>query len=238
MTSDAPAWSRMGHETVAHIAERRLSPTARKRLQPLLRLAGVEDLAGLSFWADEHRSPTTARWHFVNLPAGTCTYVAKRDCHNSQCLVGGIKQQIDVLADHRRADADRLKALRYVVHLVGDAAQPLHAGRAEDKGGNRYQVSMGAKGTNLHRLWDGEILRQTVRVRPAEYAKQLSVNLTPVRPTSPVAWIETSCRIVSNPKFYPPHRLPASYVPWAKAIIDQQLIDAGGQLAGVLNAAL
>ena len=67
----------------------------------------------------------------MNLPSDSgCKYEAERDCLDGQCVVGAIERQARVLASSA-IDADKLKALKYVVHFVADVHQPLHAGYAD-----------------------------------------------------------------------------------------------------------
>ncbi len=90
-------------------------------------MAGVAEATGAS--------PSTAAWHHVNLPRdGNCTFRADRSYLQGACVVGAIERQLGVLASRAPDDAG-LKALKYAVHLVRDAHQPLHTGFAEDSGG-------------------------------------------------------------------------------------------------------
>jgi len=45
-----------------------------------------------------------------------------------------------------------------LVHLIGDLHQPMHVGRLEDKGGNDIQLQWFGRGTNLHKLWDANMI--------------------------------------------------------------------------------
>ena len=58
---------------------------------------------------------------------------------------------MDILASNA-PEEKRLTALKYVVHLVADVHQPLHAGYGEDRGGNTYQLQAFMRGSNLHAL--------------------------------------------------------------------------------------
>lgn len=73
----------------------------------------------------------------MNFLKGQCDYVRERDCPDGKCVVEAIRKQSDIL-EYGVNDEKRLNAMKYLVHLVGDIHQPLHAGWAEDKGGNRY----------------------------------------------------------------------------------------------------
>ena len=131
--SSAVTWGTDGHQTVALIAEARLTPAARKEVLRLLALEPGATLASISTYADENRTRGTAPWHYVNLPRESCTYRPERDCPNGQCIVAAIDHQAQILAS-KAPDAQRLLALKYVVHFVADIYQPLHAGFADDKG--------------------------------------------------------------------------------------------------------
>jgi len=158
-TTAAFAWGADGHRLVAEEAEAHLSAASRAEVDRLLKLEPGATLRSISTWPDEVRSPGTASWHYVNFPRdGNCTYVASRDCSNGACVVGAIEAQAAILSSNA-PDAERLTALKYVVHFVGDVHQPLHAGYADDKGGNTYQVQFGGRGTNLHSVWDSGLIR-------------------------------------------------------------------------------
>jgi hypothetical protein len=44
------------------------------------------------------------------------------------------------------------------VHFVGDIHQPMHLGEKRDKGGNNIKLKWFGKNTNLHRIWDSDII--------------------------------------------------------------------------------
>lgn len=85
------AWGAQAHRSIAAEAYAELSPKTRAGVDTLLALEPGATLASVSTWADEHRSPATARWHFVNIAADAgCHYVAERDCPGGACVVGAI----------------------------------------------------------------------------------------------------------------------------------------------------
>ena len=152
------AWGGQGHQVVANLAQAQLSAKAKLAVVRLLALEPGETLASISTWADEHRSPATAAWHYINFPKNSCSYSAERDCPDGQCVVAAIDRQRDILAS-TATDEVRLRALKYLVHLVADVHQPLHAGYGEDRGGNSYQLQAFMRGTNLHAFWDSGLIR-------------------------------------------------------------------------------
>ncbi len=115
-------------------------------------------LADISTWADEiHPTrPNTAPWHYVNIPGGASGYNAQRDCPRG-CVVSAIEQSIRLLQDTSNDRAVRQEAFNWVVHLVADLHQPLHA-IADDRGENDVIVRFNGQQTNLPRLWDGDMI--------------------------------------------------------------------------------
>lgn len=154
------AWGPEGHAIVADIAEAHLSAAAMSQVTQLLSQEGHAHLDEISSWADEVRPqrPETAPWHFVDIPLDATGYDAARDCDGGNCVVAKIVDFEKVLADRSAAPTDRLDALKWVVHFVGDIHQPLHAEDDGDRGGNEVHLSYFKKRTNLHAIWDGGIL--------------------------------------------------------------------------------
>jgi len=70
----------------------------------------------------------------------------------------GIDYCIKVLKDPNASEKDKVFYLKFLVHLIGDLHQPLHVGRSEDKGGNDIKVLWHYKKSNLHRVWDSEMI--------------------------------------------------------------------------------
>lgn len=178
------AFGTEGHQIVAALAEQRLSDHARAEAGKLLALEPGSTLVSISVWADETRSPSTAAWHYVNLPRDAdCQYDAARDSPDGQCVVAAIERQRRVLAS-AAPDVERLEALKYLVHFVADVHQPLHAGYADDRGGNKYQVQAFGRGTNLHAVWDSALIAQWPGGTSALFT-ELSASTLPPDSTTP-----------------------------------------------------
>jgi len=159
MPPAAFAWGPQGHRVVAHIASERLTPRAKAGVAGLLR-AG-DTLADIANWADQegHEAvPGSAPWHYVNVPIAADRYEA-RDCSGGNCVVEKIKHFRRVLGDPHAPKRERQRALLFLVHFVGDIHQPLHVGDNHDRGGNLTQIQFLGRGTNLHRLWDSDLMR-------------------------------------------------------------------------------
>lgn len=237
LSTPALAWGVQGHTVVATLAWQGLQPKARQEVARLLALEPGQTLESVSTWADEHRSAATGAWHYVNFPRGTCKYEPLRDCPDGQCVVAAIELQQAVLAS-RASDGERLKALKYLVHLVADVHQPLHAGYADDRGGNQFQLRAFMRGSNLHALWDSGLLRQMELDNTALVA--VLQGLPPVaggRDLTVVQMAQESCRIVALPDFYPQNGVSDAYVQRFAPVVQQRLALAGARLAAMLNAA-
>lgn len=235
---EALAWGAEGHRLVAELAEKRLTPHTRERVAELLSLEPGATLVSISTWADEIRSPETARWHYVNLPRdANCLYRAERDCKGGDCVVSAIDTQLKVLASGSATPEAKLLALKYVVHFVGDVHQPLHSAFGDDRGGNQYQVQAFGRGTNLHSLWDSALI--------ANWPGGIGSLRTEVEGLAPTAqgasvdWAQESCRIASTEGFYPARRtIDADYVEASAPTVRARLRAAADRLAAVLNGSL
>lgn len=155
----APAWGPTGHRTIGKIAERHLKKSAKRKIDKLLQ---GESLAFVSTYADEIKSDNKYRkffpWHYVNMELEETYATAKKNPEGD--LVTAINYCIKVLKDEKSSTQDKRFYLKMLVHFIGDLHQPLHIGRKEDKGGNTIQVQWFGKGTNLHRVWDENMLDQ------------------------------------------------------------------------------
>jgi nuclease S1 len=126
----------------------------------------------------------------------------------------------------RSTEQKRLTALKYVVHLVADIHQPLHAGYAEDYGGNRYQLQAFMRGSNLHALWDVGLIKNLDLSNEALTAKLLPQSVR-VGDFNGAATAEESCRIVGAPGFYPDRKVDVPYIERFTPLMEQRLATAG-----------
>lgn len=234
----AVAWGADGHRLIAEVAEGMLSGPVKTEALRLLALEPGATLASVSTWADEARTPVTAPWHYVNLPRdANCTYNPDRSCVQGACVVSAIDRQAAVLASDV-PDETRLKALKYLVHFVGDVHQPLHAGYADDRGGNNYQVQFAGSGSNLHAVWDSGLIREwpggITGLREA-----INRAGTKAATSTPAQWAEESCRAVETDGFYPVgHKLDDAYVERWNPVLAKRMAAATRRLAATLNKVL
>ena len=151
-------WGKTGHRATGEIAEQYLSKKAKKAIEELLDGQG---LALVSTFGDDIKSDDDYRkygpWHYVNLEAGETEY-SKEEANPEGDIVFGIRKCIAVLEDDKATREEKAFHLKMLVHLMGDLHQPFHTGRGEDKGGNDIQVRWFNQGTNIHRVWDSQMI--------------------------------------------------------------------------------
>ncbi|GAA0916999.1 S1/P1 nuclease [Luteibacter anthropi] len=248
----AQAWGDIGHRIVAELAWRQLDPSAKAEVERLLKADGSDSLADVASWPDKLRDmpgkedlgKATGPLHYINFATG-CRYQPQGDAGTERNVVGGLQKYVAILKDRSKSNAERAEALKFVVHFVGDVHQPLHAGNRDDKGGNDYQVQFQGKGTNLHRVWDSQML-YTTNLKWQAYADKLAAEgpVTLPKPIPPLdnpyaQWAEESCQIVAAPGFYPDgHTLDDAYVTKYLPVAETRLRDAGKRLADLLNKTL
>ncbi|MBC6110874.1 S1/P1 nuclease [Pedobacter fastidiosus] len=236
------SWGFKGHKTVASIADRHLTPEAKLAVKDLL---GDESIQEVSTWADEARNQpeykNTGNWHFINLPLGLSKSDFKDSVKNLKVenLYQAYNNVIAQIEDPNLPKTKKVVALKFIIHLIGDAHQPMHISRAEDKGGNTIQVQFMGKGTNLHSLWDSKLIDyQNLTVE--QMAENDSVSNRQIRKwqrAKPMQWIYESYQISSQIYASAPTGsiLGEEYYKANIGIVNQRMEMAGIRLAGVLN---
>ena len=143
-------------------------------------------------------------------------------------MVAAIERQTAVLVSDA-PDEKRVNALKYLVHLVGDVYQPLHAGYLDNKGGNKYQLQAFMRGSHLHALWDSGIIKSMVEEPDAMTARLLKRRTAfVVQKWSALRAAEQSCQILSVPGFYPERRVGQDYIDRFTPVLEQQLTASCG----------
>jgi hypothetical protein len=239
------AWGPEGHIIVAKIAANRLSPSAKSGVKLLL---GRHTLDSVANYADQIRQqrPATANWHFVDMPRDAMDYDPQRDCPatpKGDCVIAEIGRAQSDLKNRALAKPVRAEALKFLVHFVGDMHQPLHCSDNNDRGGNDVKVTIFGKPSNLHRVWDTDIIDNT-HLAATEYADQLdswleSEDTLAIAKGTIVEWALDAHKLAKDDAYNIPAdgQLDSAYVDANQPIIDQQLAYAGLRLSTILNAA-
>jgi hypothetical protein len=182
MPTPALAWWDFGHQTVADIARQNVTPPTRAAIAALLRHAPevatpecpLRTIADASVWPDcikklGDRFSYQYSWHYQNI--SICKpFDAKEACPDGNCVTAQIDRNFRLLKDRKVPARERLMALAFLVHFVGDLHQPLHAADKGDLGGNRAKADYGFYTTpklNLHTIWDGWLAERAISTPPA-----------------------------------------------------------------------
>lgn len=240
------AWGVTGHRVVAEIAQRHLNNKARKALKELI---GDQSLAYWANWADFVKSDSSyryaSRWHYVDLPAHQekDAFVAALKALRGENLFSQISVLEDKVKDKSLAPDQRQFALKYLIHLIGDAHQPLHVGRDEDQGGNKISVTWFGKPSNLHIVWD-ELLVDFQQWSYTEYATVLDTAdkaaVSQLQSGSLEDWLYES-HVLSDSIYdniKPDSKLSYRYNYLFVQDMNDQLLKGGLRLARILNELL
>jgi hypothetical protein len=155
------SWGNLGHRAIGKIAENHLSDKAKAGVKNLL---GSQTLPDVANWADEIRSNPaykyTGPWHYANVPAGL-NFEQFSNTIKTMPEDNIYKMIMRCMIDLSNAGTSKTKkvvALKYLVHLVGDAHQPMHVSHAEDRGGNSIAITFKGAQDNLHAFWDSGLI--------------------------------------------------------------------------------
>jgi S1/P1 Nuclease len=248
-------WGPEGHEIVASLAQARLTENTKKGIRSL---NGDASLASVANWADEVRPERdeTYNWHFVDIPANASGFSDERDCflpnsrhkgsttdhHNS--VVDRIEIFEQVLSDSNASRDDRIEALKFLVHFVGDVHQPFHA-IGEAAGGNGIAVTefgsiqCGRHPCNLHGAWGSGLIQHTGMGRN-EYVAHLERLISDEDLTAsgnPADWANESHGYAQSAWLADGAQIDENYYRKEIKVVDQRLALAGLRLAAVLNEA-
>ncbi|MBA9075579.1 MULTISPECIES: S1/P1 nuclease [Rufibacter] len=237
------AWGMLGHRIVGEIAERHLSNRAKKNIRKVL---GPESVAMVSNWPDFVKSDPAFdyldTWHYINLKEGL-TQAEVETILKQDTAVDAYTRINFLIAELKKKELEPVKKAQYLkilIHLVGDVHQPMHVGRPEDLGGNRIRVEWFNQPTNLHRLWDSQLIEYQ-QLSYTEYATALncvSKEQSKIWKNQPMTqWFFESYQIADQlyKGVKPQEKLSYTYNFHYIATLNAQLLKGGVRLAGVLE---
>ena len=179
--SPARSYWEYGHESVASVAWQQMRPETRRAVARLLAQQRLLDtptcpagtIEQASVWADcikplGDRFAYAFSWHYQNV--NVCKpFDLKAACKDGHCVSAQIERNARLLADPAVPQREKVMALAFLVHFVGDLHQPMHAGDHADLGGNKVAMNYGLIGgrTNLHSVWDGWLAERAITTPPA-----------------------------------------------------------------------
>lgn len=240
----------VGHETVAYIAEDRLSPTVLKRVNDIL--GHDDDLASVANWADAIRTfqEETKPWHFIDLPIRQVVTADQVTtfCSNNDCVIAQIQINKGVLTNPTSSAKEKLRALKFIVHFVGDLHQPLHTSDDSDQGGNEKEIRFLKRKMKLHGLWDALVEKKATE-ESRDLATTLENGITSAKAKVWMEGDETSWALegyqiakgtiyknyAAGPQDLTQTNLTNTYYIQMRPIVDEQLRKAGVRLAKILE---
>ncbi|MFX0557584.1 S1/P1 nuclease [Maribacter sp. CXY002] len=232
-------WSKTGHRVVGDIAQDFLNRKARKAISKLL---DGESLASVANFGDEIKADSRFKefsaWHYVNMPSDKEYKEVEPSLYGD--LVIGINTCLAMIKDNNTTKENKVFYLKLLVHFIGDLHQPMHIGRFEDKGGNDIQVQWFGRGSNLHRVWDSNMI-DDYGMSFTELANELpaftKAEIKQVQSGTLYDWVEETQEITN--KVYDSveegEKLGYAYSYTWWSTVESQLQKGGIRLAVVLN---
>jgi hypothetical protein len=228
------AWGHIGHSLVAEVAFNNMDAKTKQTVLKYLDGMSIEDAAN---WMDSMRSDKNYNYmkpyHYVDFDRGADVTELSGDN-----IINVLNKTLKDLDNIKTLSNDEIKTrLLYLFHLIGDLHMPLHVGYKDDKGGNAVQVSFFGRNTNLHSMWDSDIieyknltladLMKINNYKPSELAALQQIDVT--------YWAKDSRKYLKNAYKLNDEKISDIYVDANFPIIKQQILKAGLRLAGVLE---
>ena|ERR1700741_2930163 len=229
------AWGSVGHQVVAQIAKNYMSKSVQDSVQKYL---GVMSFDSAATWMDDVRKDTSLNymkpWHYINIEKDK-TYVRSNEAN----IVTEIELAMAALNDRKKLSAAEInKYIKVLFHLVGDLHMPLHAGYASDKGGNSVEVHFLSKKTNLHHVWDTDIIEEK-KITSGDCIKQgdklKRKKIKKIQQLNAVEWMNESRGLLPEVYAVKDKVIDKTYIDKNAPVVERRLLYAGMRLAAVMN---
>ncbi len=235
------AFGRAGHNMICDMSYQLVQPATRDKLDKLLQATPYQSFGPACVWPDEVRSQDEFTWsrphHYINFQRGE-TVVTREHCPEVGCVVSAIED----MQQRLQQDKNDWQALLFLSHHISDLHQPLHVSFADDLGGNRTAVYFYGEPSNLHGLWDTNMLAKLGYEAP-EKQQQLFARLTPAqqqqwRDSSLMDWTNESATITIGlyQQYRPGMLIDDNYLEKHQAVLEQRVLQAAVRLAATLDA--
>ncbi len=237
LSVSAFSWGATGHRATGYIADKYLSNKARKAIQ---RILNNQSLAMAATWMDEIRSDSTYNyltdWHWVTINDGM-TYEQSEKNPNGDIIMT-LERIIAELKSKKLSAKEETERVKMLIHLVGDIHQPLHVGGGTDRGGNEVKVTWFGNNSNLHRVWDSEMIDGT-QLSYTELAESLAkpdaAQIKILQSNNIRSWAYESMSYRKQVYNYGNGKLGYQYAYKNLPAVQERLLRAGVRLAGILN---
>ncbi len=229
------AWGKKGHTMVAEVAFNLLDPKTTATVNKYLDGMSPEQAAN---WMDEIKGDHTLDymkpWHYVNVEDGK-TYEETKEAN----IINQLSRVIAELEHHdKMSNEDIKKDLLIIFHLTGDLHQPLHVGYGIDKGGNTIQLQFNGHGTNLHRLWDTEIIEKENITTANCLALLISLKEKDIKKLSVISvqqWMSQPRAQLKTVYNFKDGKIDETYTGKNREVIVNEITIAGIRLAAILK---
>lgn len=232
------AWGKIGHNSIAHIAECHLTEKARANIERYL----GHSIVYYATWMDEYRKTPeykyTDKWHSGAVDKNL--HSTKENRKEDGDCVTELENAIARLKDYKKLDDATVSLnLKFIIHLTGDMHCPVHILYPDIK--MRFNVKLSGQQMSYHKLWDSGLLQAAHAWSYTEYRQQLDRFPAGERKAmsegAPAGWMHESavnCRVIYD-WAKPNDELGQDFVNKAHALAEMQIVKAGYRLARVLN---
>jgi len=218
LSAPASAYWEYGHETVGEIAMANVRPATRRAVKRLLANSAAlgtpecpaSTIESASTWADcikklkdadgKPRFGYAFGWHFQDV--NICQpFSLIEPCKDGTCVSAQITRDVATLRNRHASRKDKVQALVFLIHFVGDLHQPLHAGEKNDKGGNDIAATYGRYSPphfNLHSIWDGPLAERAITTGPALVRRYSPATRARVAAGSVTDWSRESWQVAHD----------------------------------------
>ncbi len=229
------AWGAVGHKLVAKIAYSQLPKAVKDSLAVYLQQTTVEEA---SVWMDEIKSDPSndslRPFHYVNIEKGQ-----EYNPDSTRNIIGELNRVISELKERNKYTKEHIEVdLKILIHLIGDLHQPMHNGYASDRGGNSVQVFFAASTSNLHRVWDTDIIEGYILHEPTDWASTANFSkeeLAEIKRINILGWLKESRADLESAYDFRGQDINGKYIARNKTIIKQKLLFGGLRLASILK---
>jgi hypothetical protein len=231
-------WGQIGHYATGYVAMNHLSPAAKASVDKVLE---GESLAVATVYMDDVKSDDAydsyADWHWVTIPDGMTYEQAEKNPNGD--VIAGIEMLISDLRTGGLTPAEEKEKLKFLIHLIGDIHMPLHVGRGDDQGGNQVRVTWFRESSNLHRVWDSNMI-ESRQLSASELAASIvtpdAATIAEWQAAGPRDWALESMSYRDSVYDLPSDaRLGYEYRYHYFHIVEKRIMQAGVRIAGVLN---
>ena len=238
LTHSVFAWGQLGHYVVGYLAQKQLKKSTLKKVN---RVLDPMSLGRSGTWMDEIKSDRSYdylySWHYLTSEHGEFNAAIQEKGGNAYEAINQLKAELKAGNLSPEQESQKLKML---IHIVEDIHQPLHVGTGDDKGGNDVKVEYFGKNSNLHSVWDTDLI-EGWNMSYTEIGDELYRRLNPsmiddYRDSTVEDWLEEA--VALRPLIYklPENKkLSYNYGYDTRDAVEERLLAASVRLAQILE---